>query len=217
MHIYQKRILDMLRQQPTMRYTELQPDGVESSHFAYHLQQLIKQGDVAHVSRGTYSLTSQGQAAVDKLSKGSVNPKAGPKVITYTLLKDNAYYYLQRKDKEPYLGLLNMIGGKVHLGEFTAQASVREVYEKTGLNISTTTLHGTAEISIMQHAHLISHVIAYIYSANITGMDIPNSLLKVPETEVTAQVDVAPDLLPLLNVIQKNTAPFAIQLSLSIL
>jgi len=207
----------MLRQQATMRYTELQPDGVESSHFAYHLQQLIKQGDVTHVSRGTYSLTAQGQAAVDRLSKGSVNPKAGPKVITYTLLKDDIYYYLQRKDKEPYLGLLNMVGGKVHLGEFTSEASKREVYEKTGLHISTTTLHGTAEISIMQQSQLISQVIAYVYSATITGLDVPSNLIKIPAAEVTSQVDVAPDLLPLLNAVQTNNAYFALQLPLSIL
>lgn len=217
MHIYQKQILDQLRKHATMRYTELQPDGVESSHFTYHLQQLIKQGDVMHVSRGTYALTTQGQFAVDRLSRGTVNPKTSPKVISYTLLKDTAYYYLQRKDKEPYMGMLNMIGGKIHLDEFSVEASVREVYEKTGLKISNPIHCGTAEIRITRGAVLVSHVIAYVYSAQLGTIITPNSLIKVPVLDVASQVDLAPDLLALLSAVQTKTAPFALQMSLNIL
>ena len=93
MHIYQKNILDQLRQTPVMRYSQMQPDDVESSHFKYHLNQLIKDKLVEQKGRGLYGLTQTGQKAVDKLSSGRVNPHQTPKVITYTLLTDADNYF----------------------------------------------------------------------------------------------------------------------------
>ena len=94
-------MLDLLRSTPSMRYSQLQPDGVESSHFKYHLNQLIKDKLVEQTGRGVYALTNTGKSAVDRLSRGKTNPELSPKVITYTLLRDASHYYLQRKDKQP--------------------------------------------------------------------------------------------------------------------
>ncbi len=199
MHMYQKHILDRLRQAETLRYRELQPDGVESSHFKYHLNQLIRDNLVVQVGRGVYALSGQGKTAVDRLSDGRINPRLTPKVITYTLLHDDNSYYLYRKTKEPYRNLLNMIGGKLHLGENATDAAVREVHEKTDEHIDPPQLEAIAEIRIRHEGRLLSHVTAYVFSAQYQGGLL--SLEKIAIDDVRSHDDLAPDLLPLLDVI----------------
>lgn len=200
MHMYQKHILDMLRSQSSMRYSELQPDDIESSHFKYHLNQLIKDKHVELVSRGVYQLTTTGKAYVDRLSTDSVNLRLAPKVITYTILHDENSYFLQRKTKEPYIELLNLIGGKVHLGESTKEAALREVEEKTHLVLESVTPRGVAEIRITQKDLLLSHVVAYIYSAQVKSQ--PDDTVEVPFDMLAVREDLAPDLKSILDALQ---------------
>ena len=87
MHYIQKHILDELRVEESVRYTQLNADEIESGHFRYHLTQLIKGGLVEQAERGLYRLSPAGLHAVDRLSKGRVNAVAMPKVITYILLQ----------------------------------------------------------------------------------------------------------------------------------
>lgn len=214
-HIFQKSILDLLRQSPMLRYSELQPDDIESSHFKYHLNLLMKDGLVEQQSRGVYKLTAKGKTAVDRLSGGRINPYLTPKVITYTLLKDFENYYLHRKDKEPYLGLINMIGGKVHIGEATKNAAKREVLEKTQLSIPTPTVCGTAEIRISQGGVLLSHVIAYIYvSGLVDDTNLPQNLLRIPIMSLSSEQDVAPDLIAIVRAVETSKSLFALDLEI---
>lgn len=197
MHMYQKHILDMLRSKASMRYSELQPYDIESSHFKYHLNQLIKDKHVEQVSRGVYRLTTAGKAFVDRLSQDSVNIRPTPKVITYTILHDENNYFLQRKNKEPYIDLLNFIGGKVHLGESTKEAAIREVKEKTHLVLGTVTPRGVAEIRISQKKSLLTHVVAYIYSAQVKSQ--PKDTVEIPFNMLAVREDLASDLLSILD------------------
>jgi ADP-ribose pyrophosphatase YjhB (NUDIX family) len=160
----------MLRTVPTARYTELNTLFVESGHFRYHLQQLIKEGLIVQPTRGQYALSQKGMHAVDKLSLHAHNTTPMPKVITYTLLTSGNSVVLQQKQKEPYMHLYNMIGGKVHEGETTQQAAVREVQEKTGLAIADPQHKGIYEIFIRQNNTLLSHTIAYVYTAEISNI-----------------------------------------------
>jgi ADP-ribose pyrophosphatase YjhB (NUDIX family) len=203
MHMYQKHILDLLRGADSLRYSELQPDGVESSHFKYHLDQLIRDGLVEKTGRGVYALSGKGKAAVDRLSVGRINPFQTPKVITYTLLQDADNYYLFRKDKAPFLGTLNMVSGKVHLDERSADASVREVMEKAGESIDAPRLKVIAEVRIHQDAQLISHFVAYVFVTEYRG-DSPR-LEKVAKRELNGRSDLASDLLELLRAINDES------------
>lgn len=125
----------MLKRTDSLRYSQLLPDHIESSHFKYHLDSLIKNQLVEKISRGKYKLSDKGKSFVDKLSEDRINPKEMPKVITYTLLYNKDYYYLQSEDKEPYRGLLNLVGGKMHLGETALEASKREIREKLKIEL----------------------------------------------------------------------------------
>ncbi len=215
-HIFQKNILDQLRQTGSMRYSQLQPDDIESSHFKYHLNILVKDGLVTQEGRGVYRLTARGKSSVDRLSKGRVNPHITPKVITYTLLLGPGCYYLYRKDKEPYLGLVNMIGGKVHLGEPTKEAAIREVGEKTGLTAIDPALAGIAEIRISHGKNLLTHAVAFVYTAVLDEQaEVPTSLIKIPTDGLTARTDLAPDLLEIITAVQISTQIFAVNLDIS--
>lgn len=202
MHMYQKHILDLLRTNQQLHYGELRPSGVESSHFKYHLDQLRQDGLVERVDRGVYTLTLKGKMAVDRLSAGRINPMQTPKVITYTLLRDDDAYYLQRKLKEPFLGKLNMVSGKVHLGERTIEAAKREVGEKTGLTVTSIQQNLVAEVRIHESGELISHFVAYVFTASFEGD--AERLVKVMPGSVSALVDSSPDLFALVKAIETS-------------
>lgn len=204
MHMYQKHILDLLRRNDTQRYSDLQPDGVESSHFKYHLNQLLNAGFVEHQSRGVYSLTDKGKTRVDSLSDGGVLPEQTPKVITYTLLYDDANYYFYKKDKDPYRGLLNMIGGKLHLDEDPGEAAQRELREKIQLKVGEIELRGVANITINQAGNLLTHAVAYVLKTDVTGMQLPETLHAVSKSNINVPDDLAPDLLEILNTSESN-------------
>ena len=198
MHYIQKHILDALRTAPSMRYTRLNTGGIESGHFRYHLGQLVKDGYVAQLERGLYALTPKGQSYVDKLSGRSVNPASMPKVITYTLLRDSSVLLLQEKQKQPYMGLLNMVGGKLHEGELAADAAVREVHEKTGVTIRRPELAGIFEIIISSSSGLLTHAIAYVFVGDVRRSDFKHETIKaIPEAELATVPNLAPDFLPI--------------------
>lgn len=212
MHMFQKHIIDLLRVSDEQHYAQLQPAGVESSHFKYHLNQLIKDGYVEQKSRGVYALSAAGLAFVDTLSESSVIPEAGPKVIAYSVLKNNTHYFLQTKQKEPYRGLINMIGGKVHIGETTAEAAVREVKEKVGLAVSEPEQLGVAEIMIHGSGALISHVVAYVYQFAVPDDYTNPKLISVLKSEVADIELPAPDFLSIITAAEQSG--FSLQLSL---
>ncbi len=205
MHFIQKHILDQLRETGDMRYATLQPDGIESSHFRYHLKELERAKYLESPKRGVYRLTLKGQHFVDRLSRHSVNPINMPKVITYTLLKKGEDYLLQPKDKEPYKGLLNMIGGKVHEGETTLEASCREVHEKTGIEIVAPTLGGVYEIIIRNQESLLTHAIAYVYIAQVSN-SAGSKLVSISKSELAKTSGLAPDTLRIITSLSATNA-----------
>jgi ADP-ribose pyrophosphatase YjhB (NUDIX family) len=216
MHRYQKHILDLLRGSDHLRYSELQPDGVESSHFKYHLDGLLGEGLVVRIDRGVYTLSDSGRAAVDHLSTGRIQPQRTPKVITYVMLKDEHTYYLQRKDKEPYRGLVNMVGGKLHADEDGEQAAIREVAEKTGYAITAAQLRATAEIRIRRESTLISHVIALVYTAELTDRRGDDDLVSTTGQQLNQLTDLAPDALQLITALEQTSSLQHLNLDISL-
>lgn len=183
---------------PSARYSELNTLFVESGHFRYHLQQLIKEDLIVQSARGRYTLSQKGLHFADTLSLSQHHATPMPKVITYTLLKCGENVVLQQKQKQPYLHLYNMIGGKVHEGETTQEAAVREVQEKTGLHIAPPQLAGVFEVLIRQDGALLTHVIAYAYKAEITAEQCAFShSLVVQKNSVAHTKLLAPDFLPI--------------------
>lgn len=194
MHYIQKHILDLLRAHTSMHYADLNPKGIESGHFRYHLNQLVQDAYVMQHTRGVYGLTPTGLHYVDTLSERRIRPEQMPKVISYTLLYKRDTLYLHRKAKEPYKDLLNMIGGKIHEGELAREAAVREVSEKTGLDIPPPQPAITAEIIIRQQTQILSHAIACVFTLELQISDpLHHNLTEVDRSEVGQLSDLAPD------------------------
>jgi ADP-ribose pyrophosphatase YjhB (NUDIX family) len=200
MHYIQKHILDELRKKDSVRYAKLNNNEVESGHFRYHLGQLTKEGYVEQLERGLYGLTPSGLSYVDKLSEHKVTLTLMPKVITYTLLKDGKMLILQEKSKQPYMSLLNMVGGKLHEGELAEQAAVREIHEKTGVTIEAASLSGVFEVLITSSKSLLTHVIAYVFVANIDSKSFEHANVRLVNLdELAAITNLAPDFMPIFN------------------
>lgn len=197
MHYIQKRILDTLRTAETIRYAKLNTHNIESGHFRYHVSQLVNAGHVEQLERGLYGLTAQGKKYVDGLSRNTVRPAPMPKVITYTLLERGGMFLLQKKQKQPYMGLLNMIGGKLHEGETAEQATIREVYEKTHITITSPELMGIFEILISSNTGLMSHAIAYVFKAKAPADALDPTLTYLRSRDFHDAPDLAPDFLPI--------------------
>ncbi len=204
MHFIQKNILDKLRMTEDTSYTKLAPAGIESGHFRYHLNMLMKDKYIEQLKRGTYRLTVSGQAFVDSLSLDKVNPHKMPKVITYTLLETTAGLLLQKKDKEPYRGLLNFIGGKMHEDETAKEAAMREVFEKTGAAIKPPSYVSSAEILIKKDNQIVSHVLALLFHAQVDARDFASdAFVSVdPNAVKTMTEELAPDFLEVYHYIK---------------
>jgi ADP-ribose pyrophosphatase YjhB (NUDIX family) len=179
-HYIQKHIIDLLRTHDALRYVELQPPEIESSHFKYHLNQLIKDGYVAQLSRGIYQLSDAGAAHADRLSMGRTNPFVTPKVITHTVIAHDNIYYLYKKPKSPFKGLYGPVSGKVHLGESTSDAATRELHEKLHTDIRISTSPKILDVRVYKSKLLLTHYVSYIFSTALASA--PDNPLLTPHT-----------------------------------
>lgn len=195
MHYLQKNILDQLRSNSGVKYSELHPKHLESSHFRYHLLQLENDGYILKKDK-IYELTIKGKSFVDRLSSDGVGVTQMPKVITYTLLHTDSEYLLHNKQKEPYKDLLNLIGGKVHYNELSHEAAEREVKEKTNQAVANLKYCGTAEIRISYKEELLSHVVAFIYSKEVSSST--EGLVPIKKESLENHINLAPDCLKLI-------------------
>jgi ADP-ribose pyrophosphatase YjhB (NUDIX family) len=213
MHYLQKAILDKLRHDQPLSYTALMPDHIESSHFRYHLKQLMTDGLVGKDGAGQYILSNKGQQEVDYLSVNRATITRLPKVITYTLLRHGNKMLLFRKPKEPYRNLWSLIGGKVHFGEDTAHAARRSVREKTGLEVELPRHCGVANIIIYKDNAPLSHVIAYVHTVDLQGLPgtMPPGLNAIALSEMH-KYPLSPDLEPIVQHINTATTPFVEQI-----
>lgn len=137
MHKFQLKILNKLLYTDKARFSELKNKGLTSEHFTYHLNQLVAQ-EFIKKDGNNYMLTNKGKDFVGKLDEKTLKEEKGPKVsvLIFTRKKDKRgrYLYLMSKRlKQPYLGKIGGITGKVRFGETFYEAAARELLEETGL------------------------------------------------------------------------------------
>lgn len=147
MHHIQRKILSKLMYAKTLHYAEMRPAGVESNHFAYHLEQLIHEGYIVKNGRD-YSLSDKGLALADRSSHETMAPRLQPHIVTSIHLTDanTGQLLLYRHYFQPYLNLYGPPQGRVHYDENLANAAARELQEKTGLSDIPLQHRGTAYI-----------------------------------------------------------------------
>ncbi|HET9411776.1 MAG TPA: NUDIX domain-containing protein [Candidatus Saccharimonadales bacterium] len=215
MHRLQKYILDRLRLEQPLSYSDMLPKDVVSSHFQYHLKSLQNEGLIQKESRGQYLLTHAGQAALEYMSMGRDTPVRMPKVITYTLLTHGDQLLLLRKQKEPYRNCLEPVAGKIHFGEDASDAAQRELYEKIGLHTQRPTLRGTANMLITKDGEPLTHMTVYAHTLELTELPapMPNNMVMVPKSSIEAQKDLVPGTLQLIRaLLQNRQEPFVLDI-----
>lgn len=164
MHNIQRKILNKLLYAESLAYAQMRPDGVESNHFAYHLDQLVRGGIVGKKDKA-YFLTPDGLALVDRMSQEKMVDRLQPHIVTAIRLKNSdGHTLLYKRNFQPYIYRVGLPLGKVHYDESVLQAAKRELLEKCGLIGMPLTHRGMAYIEAHQQGVTISKVFYHLFT-----------------------------------------------------
>lgn len=169
MHHIQRKILQQLLYSPALPYAKLRPDGVESNHFAYHLDQLLREKLIIKGADG-YTLSAAGLALADRASHSDMAPRLQPHIVTSLYItNDQGQLLLYQHRFQPYIGLFGPPQGRIHYAEHIADAAQRELSEKTGLQDVSLTHRGMVYIHTTKDDTDVSMLLAHVFSGNMSG------------------------------------------------
>lgn len=137
-HKAQASILYTLRHNTAARYTALmQPTGLESDMFKFHLARLSSLGYVEKQPFGTYTLTASGKEFANNLDKTTPASLKQPKIsvaIVASRKKDGKTEYLfHQRLRNPYFGYWGLLSGPVQWSESFEETAEQEFYKQTNL------------------------------------------------------------------------------------
>lgn len=169
MHNIQRKILQALLYANSLSYAKMRPAGVESNHFAYHLDQLVKSGLVAKRDK-QYFLAPAGLALVDRMSQEKMVDRLQPHILTVIdITNQHGQTLLFKRAFQPYIGTFSFPLGKIHFEESIPQAATRELQEKTGLADIPLVNRGVAYLTITHNEHIISKELCHVFSGRTVG------------------------------------------------
>ena len=132
-HHIQRKILAKLLYAVSLPYARLRPGGIESNHFAYHLEQLLAAKLVSKHDR-QYALTPKGLSEIDRMSHANMTGRLQPHIVTAVdITSADGQTLLFKRNFQPYIFRVGFPLGKTHYSENVAAAAARELQEKTGL------------------------------------------------------------------------------------
>jgi len=172
MHYIQRHIINQLILHQKRRFSELRHPRVESNLFQYHLKQTIKQGYVRKLEEGGYTLSSTGLFYADRYSSFLKTERLQSKVITVIVVRNcRGEVLLKKRSRQPWVGSYHLPAGKVHLGETTDEAVIREIGEKldSKVIVEELRLKNVAHVIIRQDGQLVSDYVGFIYGAFYDG------------------------------------------------
>ena len=139
-HDIQASVLRRLLLSETMRFSDLQPDGISSDQFTFHLKKLAEVGIIQKNEDGTYRLTASGKEYANRfdIDSGSAKTEKQAKlsVLVMAVNEENGVkkYVMQQRLKQPYFGFRGFVTGKIKMGESVLETAARELKEETGLS-----------------------------------------------------------------------------------
>jgi hypothetical protein len=173
MHYIQTHILDQLIHTQVLRNRDMRPANIESNLYQYHLLQLQKLGFVEKIENG-YTLTGPGLAYADRHSSSLKKTRLQPKLITTIFLTNKSgEILLVPKKRQPFMGMMNLPSGKIHLNETVEEAAKREIHEKVSPNLKAINLEhvGTAHMTIKQSNFIISDYISLLLHVSVSSSE----------------------------------------------
>lgn len=132
-HHIQREVLIRLRQQTSMSYIQLKPDGLEGNAFNYHLKNL-KQSKLISLNNGRYSLTPLGQIVTESYSLEPQRMMLRPHFYTYLLITSQNKILLYKPTRQPIPGIYTLPSGKLHYGDSFDNSIAREILRRNLTN-----------------------------------------------------------------------------------
>lgn len=176
MHHIQLKILRNLLYSDGSTYAGMRPKGVESNHFAYHLEQLMREGLIAKGDDKVYRLTADGLALVDRMNPDHLIRRLQPNIVTaIDLTTPDGKTLLFERGFQPYIHQICLPMGRLHLGEEILPAAERELLEKTGLKDIPLTHRGMAYIEARQDGEVISKMLYHVFHGEASN-ELPVTL-----------------------------------------
>lgn len=169
MHNIQRKILGKLLYTKGCNYAAMRPKGVESNHFAYHLERLIKNQLI--IKRGkSYSLSPLGLSLIDRLSQEKMVERLQPHIVTaIDLTNELGQTLVFTRNFQPFIDLAGWPMGKTHMEEDIFSAANRELYEKTNLQGIELEHRGMLYIDSFKDDTRISKVLYHIFQGKVEG------------------------------------------------
>jgi len=135
-HPAQSSVLHALRHAQSLRFSALmQPTGMESATFKFHLRTLVTAKLIEKTPAGDYRLTPAGKELANRFDEQESTVARQPKLSLLVIVPEpggDRFLFQQRK-RNPYFGFWSTIGGPVQWGEDAAQSAARELHKQTGL------------------------------------------------------------------------------------
>lgn len=149
----------------------MRPEGIESNHFAYHLDKLIHDDLVTKGGR-QYSLTTKGLALADRLNHATVDVNLQPHIVVAAhVTNGEGQDLLFQHSFQPYLNLYGPPQGRLEYDDESALAAAqRETKEKTGLDITNLEQRGIVYVTANIKDVRISKILIHVFSGQVGGV-----------------------------------------------
>lgn len=134
-HHIGKSIVYQLAFADSLRFSELQPDDIDSKLFTYHLKKVITEGYVTKTLEGRYTLTPEGR----RVGKGALKQQSRLIDRAYSVLllairrKHDGAWLLYKRHTHPLLGMAGFMHVQPVAYTDSVQIAVQECQIKTGL------------------------------------------------------------------------------------
>ena len=134
-HHIQRGIVYRLAFSPSLRFSEMQPDGVENKLFDYHLKKVIQAGYVVKNEDGLYELTPEGRRLGERsvAKQLSFADKAESVLILAVRRLEDKAWLLYRRKTHPLLGRVGFMHAIPEHGSTAPEQARKVCMAETGL------------------------------------------------------------------------------------
>ncbi|QQR93394.1 NUDIX domain-containing protein [bacterium] len=126
----QMQIIKELTFKPSYKFSDIKPYKITSDKFSYHLKALQDLNLIIKSDSGEYSLSTEGKKFATTIDMEVKKVEKLPKNSVLLIVKRDDKFAIQRRMKEPYIGFLGFITGKIKFGETLIEAANRELEEE---------------------------------------------------------------------------------------
>ena len=152
------------------KFSEMRPEKVDSNLYNYHLRALIKDNYIEKIDGKGYRLTPRGLRFADLVSPKTFQTQLQAKTIIMMLVKNKkGELLLWKRKKQPFIDSWTLPNGKTHYEDPSLAVSVERDCQKFFDNKPISYSHiGVVEVNAKVKGQVISHIIAQLYSVEIS-------------------------------------------------